>query len=555
MCAATPGDTGFRERHVVTCFLVHDQRILLLKRGELVRAYRGRWTAINGSVSGDPMTQAVHKIRDETGLAPSALQLVRRGSPLTVTEKAKRIRWQVHPFLFRASDPGPLQLTWQHTDHVWADPRTLDGLDTVPMLKETLDRVWDSHALGPREPPREETHDRGVQEGQEGSGEPGTHLRGLPAQPELRRDRVAPAPHKEEPRPNHAASTQGIPVRVIRATSIPRLAPAVKGAAPDGTPPRSRGKALLKDPILHPLLERLRHERTSGHALLIQRGLEALRAAADRSGAESCEEQLEDLRMVGRLISDIRPTSATLTQTIARLLYELEFEVARDPSLDHLVTSLDQAVARLKEQHQSDISQIAAEIARLIPPGATVMTTAYCVPLVEALQRCNQFGLRVLVLEHHPPGDGRMMARAAAALGKTTTLIADSAMGLHVQEADLVVVGAEALLADGSAVCPIGAYPLALVAGEAGIPFYIAAPLSALDLRPDADREVVLEEGSPTEVWEDADEGVEVRNVRHERVPSAQITGLITEEGFVQPASIQQEVRTREHLFDALFDQ
>ncbi len=541
------------ERHVVTCFLVSNQRLLLLKRSDLVRAYRGRWTAINGSVSADPMTMSVRQIQETTGIAPTSLHLVRRGSPLSVTEKAKKTTWLVHPFLFRVTDPEGIQLTWQHAEHRWVDPGELGSLETVPMLRETLEKVWDDRELGPH-------GTTGARE-EAGTGSPAVRLFGLPDDPELRRDRVGPTLSGRTDRPGDGTeqegetpSRQGIPVRVVRASSIPNLSGATPSPAAGAVSRKPRGKALLKDPGLHPLLDRLRHERNRGQALLIQRGLEALRTAADRSGAEVCEDLLEDLRLVGRLIADIRPTSASLTHAIALLLYELEFEIARDPSLEHLGNTLDQAVARLTEQHLSDMSQIAGEVSRLISPGATIMTSSYCVPLVEGLQRCNQFGIRVLVLEHHPAKDGRLLARAAVALGKSVTLIVDNAMGLHIQEADMVVIGAEALLADGSAVCDIGAYPLALVADAAGVPFYVAAPLGALDLRPGTAREIVLEEGDPADVWNDPIEGLEVRNVRHERVPSEFITGLITEEGLVQPSSMQQEIRAREHLLDALFD-
>ena len=343
---------------------------------------------------------------------------------------------------------------------------------------------------------------------------------------------------------------QGIPVRVVRASAVPELSL----TSLESEDQKPRGKALLKDPVLHPLLDRLRHADARSHAVLIQRALEALRTAAERSGGHTCEERLEDLRLVGRLVADIRPMSSALSAAVAQVLHAIEVEIARDPTVAHLLEALDQAVGEVEERYHADVSQVADQIARIIPPGGTVMTLGYCVPLLEGLQRCTQFSVRALVLDHQPTGDGRAMARALTALGKNTTLVSDCAMGLHVHEADLVVVGAESILPEGAAICAIGAYPLALVAAAAGIHFYVAAPSSALDTRPEHQREVVLEEGDPAEVWEESLEGLTVRNVLHERVPSDAIYGFITEDGYLQPASVQHEVVNREHLFDVLWE-
>ncbi len=339
---------------------------------------------------------------------------------------------------------------------------------------------------------------------------------------------------------------------MVRASAIPELTGSLTSLETQDKKPR--GKALLKDPVLRPQLDRLRDAEVRGHAVLIQRALEALCTAAERSGGLSWAERLEDLHLVGRLIADIRPMNTSLANAVAQVLHDLEVEMARESSLDHLLEALDQAVEHVEEQHLSDISQIADEIARLIPHGGTVMTLGYCVPLLDGLQRCTQFSVRALVLDHQPAKDGRMMARAVTALGKSTTLVADSAMGLHVQEADLVVVGAETVLADGSAICDIGAYPLALVAAAAGVHYYVAAPTSAIDLRPDQEREIILEEGDPAEVWEDPVEGLSVRHVRYERVPSEYIFGFITEEGYLHPSSVPHEMADREHLHDVMRD-
>ncbi|MFQ5925733.1 MAG: NUDIX domain-containing protein, partial [Dehalococcoidia bacterium] len=66
------------ERHVVTCFLEHDNKIKLFRRSERVGVYRGRWAGVSGYVEegNTPYQQALEEIEEETGLGEEDIQLV-----------------------------------------------------------------------------------------------------------------------------------------------------------------------------------------------------------------------------------------------------------------------------------------------------------------------------------------------------------------------------------------------------------------------------------------------------------------------------------------------
>jgi 8-oxo-dGTP diphosphatase len=134
--------------HVVSCFLLRrDQagdRVLLARRSERVRTYRGAWGAISGYVEPgvNPLDQAYQEIREETGLAASDVALLRAGEPLAFRDEIIAQDWIVHPFLFLALRPDEAQHDWEAHEFAWVASHAVSGLTTVPMLAEALARVY-----------------------------------------------------------------------------------------------------------------------------------------------------------------------------------------------------------------------------------------------------------------------------------------------------------------------------------------------------------------------------------------------------------------------------
>ena len=131
-----------RKRRVVTCFLEHQGKLLILRRSQKVRTYRGKWAGVSGSIEGaSALEQAFKEIAEETGLGPGDVKLLREGEPLEVVDEKSAVEWHVHPFLFRVADPTWIRLDWEHSESRWIHPDGLSQLDTVPMLKETWERL------------------------------------------------------------------------------------------------------------------------------------------------------------------------------------------------------------------------------------------------------------------------------------------------------------------------------------------------------------------------------------------------------------------------------
>ncbi|HEY7834294.1 MAG TPA: NUDIX pyrophosphatase [Ktedonobacterales bacterium] len=139
--------------HVVTCFLVRQDRgrdeVLLVRRSERVRTYRGHWAGVSGYVEPGiaPETQAHTEIAEETGLTGDDIVLLRRGAPLPVADAAQGLSWVVHPFLFQVRHPARVHTDWEARDAQWVAPAALGGYLTVPGLAEALARVYPPHEL------------------------------------------------------------------------------------------------------------------------------------------------------------------------------------------------------------------------------------------------------------------------------------------------------------------------------------------------------------------------------------------------------------------------
>ena len=127
---------------VVTVFLTHRSKILVLKRSREVATYKGHWAGVSGYLeSNDALAQALTEMAEEVGLSKRDVTLVKAGKPLKIVDDAQDRAWRVHPFLFAVHEPDKIRLDWENIAMRWILPEEIDQLKTVPALKEALERV------------------------------------------------------------------------------------------------------------------------------------------------------------------------------------------------------------------------------------------------------------------------------------------------------------------------------------------------------------------------------------------------------------------------------
>lgn len=136
--------SSLRSTPVVTNFLLRTDgpapRICLVKRSGRVGSYNARWGGISGFIEEgvSPEEQAYTEIREETGLQPPQVRLLKRGKVVEHIDEALNRRWLVHPFLVEILTPEAIQLDWEATELRWIAPADLEKYETVPKLREAF---------------------------------------------------------------------------------------------------------------------------------------------------------------------------------------------------------------------------------------------------------------------------------------------------------------------------------------------------------------------------------------------------------------------------------
>ena len=135
----------YREVHGVTGFIESGGKILIVQRSNRVSTYPGKWAGISGSLDKGKTAdeQAWLEIAEETGLSGDDIRLVKKGEPLVFNDDDIGVRKVVYPYLFHIEDREKIRLDWEHIRSEWIDPADIGSYDTMPMLKESLERVME----------------------------------------------------------------------------------------------------------------------------------------------------------------------------------------------------------------------------------------------------------------------------------------------------------------------------------------------------------------------------------------------------------------------------
>ena len=131
---------------VVTCLLVdNEENLLILKRSDKVRTYRGLWGGVAGYVEKDeePGDAAFKEIKEEVGLEKDDVSLLKKGEPIIFTDfyEGEQYNWEVFLFLFKTEKKDKLKIDWEHSEYRWITPPDIDKYDTVPHLRKVVNEL------------------------------------------------------------------------------------------------------------------------------------------------------------------------------------------------------------------------------------------------------------------------------------------------------------------------------------------------------------------------------------------------------------------------------
>lgn len=268
---------------------------------------------------------------------------------------------------------------------------------------------------------------------------------------------------------------------------------------------------------------------------------------AQKITANSQEDFLARLNGVFQTFAATRPTAVNLFRTVNRMK-----QIAQRGNNVALLKEALVAEARKIHTEEELATQRLSEIgASLIEDGFTILThcntgslatAGYGTALGIVKAACKQGRkISVLATETRPLLQGaRLTTWELIQEGIPVTLITDSMAGYFMSQdkVNCVIVGADRIAANGDVANKIGTYSLAVLATENGIPFYVAAPTSSIDLSLTSGTEIPIEERNPEEVTKIGGKGfapkaVKAVNPAFDITPHFYITAIITERGIV----------------------
>lgn len=130
---------------VVTCLLENNGEILILKRSEKVRTYRGLWGGVGGYVEGEekPLETVIKEIKEEVDIEKDDIILIKQGDSVEFTDiyEGENYDWIIYPFLFYLEKRDGVKIDWEHTEYRWILPSDIEKYDTVPHLKEIVSKI------------------------------------------------------------------------------------------------------------------------------------------------------------------------------------------------------------------------------------------------------------------------------------------------------------------------------------------------------------------------------------------------------------------------------
>ena len=271
-----------------------------------------------------------------------------------------------------------------------------------------------------------------------------------------------------------------------------------------------------------------------------------------RSKATGTKQFATEFQRTCDLMAATRPTAVNLFWAIERMKRTFADAAGRGSAVAEIKQALEDEARRIHDADVASCRSMGAFGATLVPDIARILTHCNAGALATAgygtalgvIRAAVEQGKKVAVLadETRPFLQGaRLTAWELVKDGIDTTVITDNmaASMMRLGHVDLVVVGADRIAANGDVANKIGTYGVAVLAREHQIPFYVAAPLSTIDLNTADGSRIPIEERNAREVTHVGPrrltpEGAHIRNPAFDVTPAKFVTAIITERGIAR---------------------
>ena len=285
----------------------------------------------------------------------------------------------------------------------------------------------------------------------------------------------------------------------------------------------------------------IREMKIRGAGEIARSAARALLIAARGSKAKDVSLLMEDLGAASKLLLETRPTAVSLPNSIRYVMVRVRQTQSKTSDLEEMRSLAIKTAQDFIENSKKAIKRIGEIGARHIQDGDVLLTHCNSSAVTSIIKTAWSQGKRVkiFVTETRPRFQGLITARELTEAGIPVTLIVDSAARFFMTEIDKVLVGADAITANGAVVNKIGTSMIALAAHEARVGFFVAAETYKFSPETIIGDVVTIEEREPTEIISQTDlekmPSVTVRNPSFDVTPAKYIDLIITERGIIPP--------------------
>lgn len=277
------------------------------------------------------------------------------------------------------------------------------------------------------------------------------------------------------------------------------------------------------------LVEDLKRNNISGANELVNKALKILEQQLEK--ISNPNENIKDLMndLLGSII-DSRPSMAPLINTIGFLVHDLE-----DVNKKILIERINQFYVDRAEREKALAQAFRTFLKNKKIAAPKIMLISYSSTILNQLIENKDYNFEIFILESRPLLEGIRVAETLSSYFKTN-LIIDAAMGKFIDQIDLILIGVDSVLKDGSIINKIGTFPLAVLANEKNIDVYAVGDFFKYNLKDHYGKEVIIEEKPTKELYseESQKELLKIHNYYFDITPPKYITGIISDLGILK---------------------
>ena len=290
------------------------------------------------------------------------------------------------------------------------------------------------------------------------------------------------------------------------------------------------------------VIEEIRNMNVKGGSPFGRAAAWAFKLALQQEDLKTFSEIKTRFTYLKKQMYELKPTMATIYNSCEAIMQELDETMKVNILKEKVIHLCDNII----EQSFVAVEKVGEIGSHLIHDHDVVLMHSYSSTLMGIFQSAanDKKRFKVICTESRPLRESRNAVNVLTRLGIETMFISDASVYEFMNEADMIIMGADTLCTNGDVANKMGSAHIARLAQSCKIPVYFASELYKLDIRTLNGEKVVLERRDKCELVDEDDfkdfDQVEVINQFFDLTPASDITGIVTEFGVLHPSQMLQ---------------